>query len=58
MPVSTCLEGRVPAGIGKPIELDEDQIPYFDDLRMIGVHQFISSHCLFLFLAAHVDVDL
>ena len=50
-------QGFQPA-IGKPIELDEDQVPYFDDLRMIGIHQLISSHCLFLLLAAHVDVDL
>ena len=40
------------------VVLHEHEVPDFDDLRVVLVHQFASGHLGFLFFRARVDVDL
>ncbi|CCZ49491.1 putative uncharacterized protein [Bacteroides sp. CAG:661] len=49
---------RFEAAVGLAVVLHEHEVPDFDDLRVVLVHQFASGHLGFLFFRARVDVDL
>ena len=49
---------RFETAVSLAVELHEDNVPDFDDLRMILVDKFLTGHFRFLFLRTEVDMNL
>ena len=49
---------RFETAVSLAVELHEDNVPDFDDLRMILVDEFFTGHFRFLFLRTEVDMNL